>query len=289
MDNKWNLIVDVALCTNCNNCFLAVKDEYCGNTFPGYSAEQPLHGHYWIDIKKRERGSGSLMDVAYLPTTCHQCDMAPCIKAAKNNAVYKRDDGIVMIDPVKSKGQKQLINACPYGCIWWNEELELPQKWCFDAHLLDNGWKEPRITRVCATGALKAVYVEDEEMQGLCQREKLEPLRPELNLMPHVWYKNLYRFRDECIAGSVVAFIDGQTDCVAEAHVTLLKDGKPMGSERTDFFGDFKIDGLPTDSGDYLLQINAKGFSEQTLTVTLGRSVNLGVISLTRPQGQSEP
>ena len=283
---KWNLIVDVARCENCNNCFLAVKDEYCGNEFPGYSAEQPLHGHRWINIRRRERGSGSLMDVAYLPTMCNQCENAPCIEAAKNGAVYKREDGIVMIDPVKAKGQDHLMDACPHGHIWWNEDLKLPQKWYFDAHLLDSGWKEPRCTRVCPTGCLTAVYVEDKEMQGRCQREKLEALRPKLNLKPHVWYKNLYRFRDEFIAGSVVASIDGQTDCVAEAHVTLLKDGKPTGSGRTDFFGDFKIDGLPTDSGDYLLQINAKGFSEQRLEVKLGQSVNLGVIALPGPEGQ---
>jgi len=73
---------------------------------------------------------------------------------------------------------------------------------------------------------------------------------------------------------------------VAEAHVTLLKDGKSMGSERTDFFGNFKIDGLPTDSGDYQLQTNAKGFPEQRLKVNLGQSMNLGVISLSGPEGQ---
>lgn len=170
---KWNLIVDVVPCTNCNNCFLAIKDEYCGNTFTGYSAEQPLHGQKWINIVGRERGSGSLMDVAYLVTTCNQCDNAPCIKAAKNGAVYKRNDGIVMIDPIKSKGQKQLVKACPYGNIWWNETLELPQKWCFDAHLLDNGWKEPRASRVCGSGALRAVFITDSEMRALVEKEEL--------------------------------------------------------------------------------------------------------------------
>jgi Fe-S-cluster-containing dehydrogenase component len=277
---KWNLIVDVSLCTNCNNCFLAVKDEYCGNTFPGYSESQPLHGHYWIDIKKRERGAGSLMDVAYLPTTCHQCDNAPCIKASKNGAVYKREDGIVMIDPVKSKGQTQLVDACPYGCIWWNEDLKLPQKWCFDAQLLDNGWKEPRITRVCATGALKALLITDPEMKTLCEREELEALRPELNSMPHVWYKNLYRFRDEFIGGSIVFDNNGKMDCVADAQVTLMKDGRSLETLKTDFFGDFKFDALPTNSGEYQIKVTADGFAEQTIEVDLGGSINLGPIRL---------
>jgi len=38
---KWNLVVDVANCTNCNNCALAVQDEHVGNAFPGYAPEMP--------------------------------------------------------------------------------------------------------------------------------------------------------------------------------------------------------------------------------------------------------
>ena len=101
------------------------------------------------------------MDVAYLPVMCQHCDDAPCIAAAKNGAVTKRPDGIVHIDPVKAKGQKAIADACPYGAVRWNEKLQLPQHWFFDAHLLDRGWAEPRCVTVCATGALKSVKVTD--------------------------------------------------------------------------------------------------------------------------------
>ena len=40
---KWNLIVDVAKCTNCNCCTLATQDEHVGNEFPGYSAPMPRY------------------------------------------------------------------------------------------------------------------------------------------------------------------------------------------------------------------------------------------------------
>ena len=53
---KWNLIIDVAECTNCNLCALAVQDEHVDNAFPGYAEEMPKHGHRWIEIKRRERG-----------------------------------------------------------------------------------------------------------------------------------------------------------------------------------------------------------------------------------------
>ena len=44
-----------------------------------------------------------MIDIAYVPTMCNHCDDAPCIKAAQNGAIAKREDGIVIIDPVKAK------------------------------------------------------------------------------------------------------------------------------------------------------------------------------------------
>jgi Fe-S-cluster-containing dehydrogenase component len=151
----WNLIIDVAKCENCHNCTLATKDEHVGNNFAGYAAPQPLHGHEWIRIQRRVRGDGPMVDAAYLPTMCNHCDNAPCIKAGgSDGTVRKRDDGIIIIDPEKAKGRRDLVESCPYGAIWWNEELHLPQIWIFDAHLLDQGWKEPRCAQTCPTGSI---------------------------------------------------------------------------------------------------------------------------------------
>ena len=84
---KWNLIIDVAECTNCNLCTLSAMDEYVGNDFPGYTAPMPKHGHKWINILQKERGQVPMIDIAYVPTMCNHCDDAPCIKAASDGAV----------------------------------------------------------------------------------------------------------------------------------------------------------------------------------------------------------
>ena len=118
---KWNMIIDVAECTNCQLCALSAMDEYVGNEWPGVSAPMPRNGHRWIDILQKERGQVPMIDIAYVPTMCNHCDNAPCL-AKGGDAVKKRDDGIVIIDPVKAKGRKDLVESCPYGHIWWNEE-----------------------------------------------------------------------------------------------------------------------------------------------------------------------
>jgi Fe-S-cluster-containing dehydrogenase component len=278
--SKWNLIVDVAKCTNCNLCTLANQDEHVDNEFAGYSAPMPKHDHVWIDILGRERGSGPVMDVVYLPVMCQHCDDAPCMAAAENGAVTKREDGIVHIDPVRAKGQKAIADACPYGAVKWNEELDLPQHWFFDAHLLDNGWAEPRCTQVCATGALRAIKVTDDEMAAIRSREGLSDLEPELGTSPRVHYKNLQRFTKDFIGGTVIRTVDGVTDCVAGAKIRAEHSGSVVGETVTDAYGEFKIDGLEPDSGRYGIVIEVDGHESKRLNVDLEKSVYLGRIDL---------
>ncbi len=276
---KWNMIIDVAECTNCNLCTLATMDEYVGNDWPGYAAPMPRHGHQWINILQKERGQVPMIDIAYVPTMCNQCDNAPCMKADKTGAIGKRDDGIVIIDPVKAKGREDLVDACPYGHIWWNEELQLPQAWPFDAHLLDQGWQQTRGHQACPTGAMRAIKVEDEEMARTARDQGLEVMRPELGAKPRVYYRNLWRFTKCFIGGSVSAEANGVIDCVEGAAVRLLKEGAPVAETTTDNYGDFKFDRLNENSGRYGVEISVNG-RKKTVEATLGVSINLGEIRL---------
>ncbi len=253
---KWNLVIDVALCENCNNCTLATKDEHIGNDFPGYAAPQPRHGHNWIDIKRQVRGTDPMVDVAHLPTTCNHCDAAPCVTASHGKAIYKRADGIVVIDPKKAQGRRDLVDSCPYSAIWWNEELQLPQKWIFDAHLLDQGWKTPRCVQACPTGALRAFHINDKAMNEKVRRDGLETLRPELRTKPRVYYRNLYRYSKCFIGGSVVLASAGVVDCLAGAHAKLRRENRVIAEAVTDVFGDFKFDQLDPGNGSYQVEVS---------------------------------
>ena len=277
---KWNLIIDVAECTNCQLCTLATMDEYVDNDWPGYAAPMPKHGHRWIDILQKERGQVPFIDIAYVPTMCNHCDDAPCIAAATDGAITKRDDGIVLIDPEKARGQKHLVDACPYGHIWWNEERAVPQAWTFDAHLLDQGWTKTRGQLSCPTQAMRAVNVEDGEMARMVRDDGLEVLKPELGTKPRVWYKNLWRYSTAFIGGSVSAQANGTVDCVEGATVRLMKDGGAVAETETDNYGDFKFDRLEPDSGAYRVEIDADGHEKKTVETDLTESIYLGEIRL---------
>ncbi len=278
---KWFWIIDVEKCENCNNCYLSCKDEHVDNDWPGYSAPQPSHQQKWMEIHVNERGQYPVIDVAYLPRPCQHCDNAPCIKAATGSAVYKRPDGFVIIDPEKARGQKQLINACPYGAISWNEALQLPQKCTGCAHLIDSGWKETRCTQSCPTGAISVRYLEETEMSKIIQAEKLEVYRPELKTGPSVYYKNLYRYTRCFIGGSVAMRVNGKDECAEGAKVTLLDNtGREIGKNITDNYGDFKFDNLQENSGKYTLQIAHQNFKTKIVEVEVKKSLNAGTIFL---------
>jgi Fe-S-cluster-containing dehydrogenase component len=275
---RYHLIIDVAKCENCHNCFLACKDEHVGNDWPGYTVSQPNLGASWIRVLSRERGTYPQIDVAYLPVPCMHCDDAPCIKAS-GGAIAERLDGILLIDPGKSKGRKDLVSACPYQAIQWNEEQQVPQKCTFCAHLLDKGWKAPRCVQSCPTGALAFRVADDVEMDKIIKAEKLEVYKPDARTMPIVYYKNLHRFTRCFIAGSVATRVDGREDCVEGAHVSLFDAAGTLKEEvRTDAFGDFKFDNLEPGGGTYTVRVLAKGHETEPITVYLKRSVNTGIL-----------
>ncbi len=280
---KWNLIIDVAECTNCNNCFLACKDEYVGNDFPGYSAPQPLHGHKWFYIESREHGQYPMVDVAYRPTTCNQCNDAPCVRKSTDGAVYQRPDGIVMIDPDKARGNPDIVNSCPYGAIWWNEEEQVAQKWNFDAHLLDRGEPRLRCEQVCPTGVFRSLKVEDDQMEQIVEDEKLQVLNPEFKANPRVYYKNLDNFTKCFIGGTLVVIKNGITDAAADVEIELTQGGAILQTGESNEYGDFKFSGLNSNSGSYTLQFHSSEHGDFEITTDLVQSTYLGTLTLPSP------
>jgi tetrathionate reductase subunit B len=245
-------VIDVGICNGCYCCQIACKDEHVGNEFI--------------------RGTVPKVKMHYIPVLCMHCDEAPCLPACPiEGAIYRRDDGLVIIDPVKCTGCKSCVDSCPYGVIYFNEDLNIAQKCTGCAHLLDNGWKEPRCVDACPTEALK--FGEESELKALIS--KAEVLHPEYQAKPRVYYLNIPK---KFIGGTVYDPVEKEV--IIGATCTLSSNGQKL-TATTDGFGDFWFEGLEV--GKYSLKIEAKGFTAKTFdSISTEKDVNLGDIPLAK-------
>ncbi len=272
--SKKVFVIDIKKCNGCHACQIVCKDEHVGNDWSPIAKPQPDAGQFWMELTERVRGTVPKVKVAYRPHLCMHCDNAPCIEACPvEGALYKREDGLVIIDSVKCSGCRNCLDVCPYDAIFYNDDLNLAQKCTGCAHLLDDGWVEPRCADACPTGALK--FMDEDEAKKLIS--KAEVWKPELKkqVKPRVYYLNLPgRF----IAGTVydpkAKEIIEDADCV----LTDAATGKTY-SVKTDNYGDFWFENLG--EGEYSLQIT-KGKKKEVfkkLDTTL-EDINLGDIPM---------
>jgi len=264
-----HIVADLAKCVGCFNCMLACKDEHVGNSWLPYTESQQKHDQKWIGPGRYERGRAPYTDVCFVNKLCRHCKDPACARAFPD-AVTRRDDGIVLLDPEKAKGNKALVDACPYGMISWNEEIGAAQKCTMCAHLIDGGWKEPRCVQACPLRALSIIFCGDPEFEEIVKEQGLEPLGDGQN-GPRVLYKNLYRYSDCFIAGALAyAGEEGEERAAAGAAVQLRKDGELVAETQTDFFGDFKFDRIPKNGGEYGLTHTMEGYRPLTKEITVG-------------------
>jgi Fe-S-cluster-containing dehydrogenase component len=258
---RFGIMIDMARCTGCYGCFMACRDEFCGNDHPPYSAAQPYSGHFWMRLVERERGSYPKVKTSWFKIPCMHCDDAPCVNQHPGK-VYRRPDGIVIVDPVKAKGTREIVESCPYNAIFWNEQEGLAQKCTMCAHLLDQGWKVPRCVEVCPTRALVFGDFDDpaSEVSTRAAAEGAEVLHPEYGLKGGVVYVNMPK---RFVAGSLV-FAD--TDACAGGVLVTLSGGGGDRQATSNGFGDFEFEGLDKDT-EYRLRISHPGYQEQELEV----------------------
>jgi Fe-S-cluster-containing dehydrogenase component len=272
---RYGFVFNVERCNGCFSCFLACKDEHTGNCHcPTCAATTEC-----INLKRIDEvqyGSDDKVKVDYMHYVCQQCADPACMKKFPNE-IYKRDDGIVIIDPEKAKGKKEIVDACPYNAIVWNPEAQLPQKCTMCAHMLDAGETVTRCSEVCPNAALLFGDLDDPNSEiskyVAEHKDELEKLHPEFGTGPAHWYRHIPK---PFICGEVVC--KDTDECCKGAKVTLTCD--ECGTARTtetDFLGDFEFRGLPTNQ-PFTVKIEADGYKPCELKARTKASVNLGEI-----------
>lgn len=266
------LLVDPARCLQCSNCWVSCKDEHCDNDWSPIAAPQGPH-QWWIKVLEHEAASGARMKLERTPVMCQQCANASCMAVCPVDAIYRRDDGIVIIDPTKCTACGACNDACPYGAIYTNEESGLSQKCTMCAHLLDAGWKQPRCVTACPNDVLQWVDTDDLTEENLYA--PLEQYKAETGNDPRVYYVNLPK---PFVRGEVCSPAGDASIAGVKVTATHQITGASY-TDVTDSFGEFDVAGLKP--GFYTVAFEKDGLTPKVIkNLDLREAKNIGEVRL---------
>ena len=101
---NYKFLIDPDRCLGCSACEAACKE--------GYDLEIGIRRRKVVEI---EHGSFPNVKRRYFSMACFHCDDAPCMRVCRMNAIYKREDGIVLVNKNLCVGCGYCLYACPFG------------------------------------------------------------------------------------------------------------------------------------------------------------------------------
>ncbi len=108
---RMAMLIDLTRCIGCDTCTMACKQE---NGTPV--------DVFFARVLNIEAGEFPNVKRVYVPVLCNHCDNAPCLKSCPNKAIFRRPDGIVLIDQDRCRGTGACVTACPYGNIFLTQQ-----------------------------------------------------------------------------------------------------------------------------------------------------------------------
>lgn len=98
---RMRFLCDVERCIDCDGCVVACKE--------GHHIPVGVNRRRVISINEGEIGEKSIS------VACMHCSDAPCIAVCPVDAIYQRDDGIVLVSKKTCIGCGYCFMACPFG------------------------------------------------------------------------------------------------------------------------------------------------------------------------------
>jgi len=238
-------LIDVTACTGCYACQIGCKDEHCDQAWLPYAEAQPEVGQFWCKLNERERGANGHVRVSYVPILGGQNAE---IREFAPEVLMDREDGLIVIDPAKAAGRKDIADK--FEGVYWNEALQLPQACTGCAHLIDDPESPIRVPRCvdnCAVDAIQFGEVEELDLEGA-------------EGGPIVWYKGLPK---TFIAATV--YDPAVNEVVVGAKVTAVSEVGTYEAE-TDIWGDFWLKEIPADDDAVTIEKDGKKVELQVST-----------------------
>ncbi len=175
---RYAMLIDLRKCIGCHSCSVACKAEN----------EVPL-GVFRSWVKVIQKGTYPHVTRSFMPILCNNCEEPICVTNCPVRASYKRDDGIVMVDPHRCIGCRYCMASCPYDVRHVNPLRKIVQKCNFCAHRVDAGL-EPACVETCLGGARVFGDLNDPKsrISQLIATNAVQVLKPEMATRPNVYY-----------------------------------------------------------------------------------------------------
>ena len=172
------MLINLHRCVGCYACQITCKAEY---NIP--------FGIFRCRVKTHQSGEYPDVKKFFLPRLCNHCADAPCIEACEENALFKNQDGIVVLNSSKCTGCQLCYDRCPYNAIEINPHTGQAEKCDFCYHRIRRG-----LLPVCVESCMgKAIIFGDindrkSEISIALGKNQTKGLNPELGTNPSVFY-----------------------------------------------------------------------------------------------------
>jgi anaerobic dimethyl sulfoxide reductase subunit B (iron-sulfur subunit) len=168
---QYSFYFDSSSCSGCKACQIACKDKH------GLEVGRLWRRVYEISGGKWHRHGSAWRHTVFayhLSIACNHCEKPICAEVCPVKAIYKRPDGIVLIDELRCMGCGYCSWACPYGALQYNSTTGTMTKCTFCVDELEDG-KAPACVTACPMRALE--YGERSELVARYgQLESIYPL-----------------------------------------------------------------------------------------------------------------
>jgi len=161
---RYALVIDHESCWGCKTCEIACKQEL-----------DVIEGVKLLCVSDDGfKRTDDKLDFVYEVNVCKHCNDPPCLEACPEEAIAKREDGIVVMDYGKCTGCQSCIEECPYDAIAFDSENSLAQKCNLCHHRVDEGLIPACADNVCLA---HCIYFGDPDEIDQMISEKREDLR----------------------------------------------------------------------------------------------------------------
>jgi len=143
---EYMVYIDPSKCMGCRACEVACAVEH--------SLAKNVYGAILEEPRPKYRIKVVAVDSFNVPIRCQHCERAPCINACPTKALYRSDEGFVMVNPLACIGCKMCIIVCPFGHLRYDVHAKTIVKCDFCADRVREG-RVPACVEACPTGALR--------------------------------------------------------------------------------------------------------------------------------------